>query len=60
MSVKDCGICGSELKDDFLAAATGQAQARRRGREAVVQLACKHLFHEPCIRCAASALANHI
>ena len=53
VSLKDCGICGSELSDyrrhvggpgDNGGPGAGSSEA------ASVQLACKHLFHPSCIK----------
>ncbi|KAK9815596.1 hypothetical protein WJX72_006534 [[Myrmecia] bisecta] len=44
VSVRSCGICGTDLEDFHQ---VGQPSSSRSGS---VQLACKHLFHEQCIR----------
>jgi hypothetical protein len=44
VSVRDCGICGGELKD---AMAVGSQVPKE---EVSVQLSCKHLFHQECVR----------
>ena len=60
VSLKDCGICGSELADyrrhvgggapgDNGGGAGGGAVAAAT-EAASVQLACKHLFHPSCIK----------
>jgi hypothetical protein len=62
VSVRACGICGGELGDfgahigngtvvhagDVAAGVSRSAGAW--GREKTVQLACKHVFHDLCIR----------
>ena len=57
VSLKDCGICGSELADYRRHVAgggepggNGGAGAAPAAAEASVQLACKHLFHPRCIK----------
>jgi RING finger protein 121 len=59
VSVRDCGVCGGELRDahSFLAApgANGSGAAPPAGGvpadpDASVQLSCRHLFHQECAR----------
>ena len=57
VSLKDCGICGSELADYRRHMAgpgdnggPGPAAAAPAAEAASVQLACKHLFHPRCIK----------
>jgi hypothetical protein len=56
VSLKDCGICGSELADYRRHVAGpgdngGPGPAAAAAAEAAsVQLACKHLFHPRCIK----------
>eukprot|EP00887_Chlorella_sp_A99_P007802 scaffold20.g7802.t1 len=52
VSVRDCGICGGELPDGPVLGGGGASGGGGGGSEAplVVQLSCKHLFHDDCIR----------
>jgi RING finger protein 121 len=58
VSVRDCGVCGGELRDahSFLSAPGGSngAAAAPAGvpadPDASVQLSCRHLFHQECAR----------
>ena len=59
VSLKDCGICGSELADYRRHVGgggpgdnggPGRAVAAAAEQAASVQLACKHLFHPSCIK----------
>ncbi len=55
VSLKDCGICGSELADYRRHVGGGPGDNGGPGAVAAkeaasVQLACKHLFHPSCIK----------
>lgn len=47
VSVRDCAICGNELTDGPLSSGSNGANTPR---EPSVQLSCKHLFHNDCMR----------
>lgn len=48
VSVRDCGICGGELPDAHGPAGSSGTSGGAQQRS--VQLSCKHLFHDECIR----------
>ena len=53
VSLKDCGICGSELGDyrrHVAGAGDNGGPGAVAAEAASVQLACKHLFHPSCIK----------
>ena len=65
VSVRDCAICGGELKDGLLVAGSGhQASpiatnglqgvtnpiALANDGDSSIQLSCKHIFHKDCLR----------
>lgn len=54
VSVRDCGICGGELKDGMRIAGAGAAGAAADppldDGDASVQLSCKHIVHADCAK----------
>lgn len=54
VSVRDCAICGGELKDGMQVVALPPegvpAVLTKDDGESSIQLSCKHIFHKDCLR----------